>query len=78
MAEARLLYGGQGDSILYGGFSFLYGGFSFLYGGGSCSVWRRLVYCMAVRETRFCMADFRFCMAEAHDGRGFPPSSTLV
>ena len=26
MAEARVLYGGQGGSLLYGGGSFLYGG----------------------------------------------------
>ena len=47
-----------------------------LYGGGSCIVWRRLVFCMAVREARFCMAEVRFCMAEAYVGRGFPPAST--
>ena len=34
MAEARVLYGGQGGSIMHGGGSFLYGGGSFLYGGG--------------------------------------------
>ena len=29
---------------------------------------------MGVREVRFCIAVVRFCMAEAHGGRGFPPS----
>ena len=29
---------------------------------------------MAVREAHFCMAEVRFCMGEAHGGRGFPPS----
>ena len=33
LAEACVLYGGLGGSILYGG------GF-FLYGGGLCTVWR--------------------------------------
>ena len=33
MAEARVLFGGQGGSILYGGGSLLYGGGSLLYGG---------------------------------------------
>ena len=48
-----------------------------LYGRGSCTEWRRLVYCMAVREACICMAEVHFCMAEAQDGRGrgFAPSS---
>ena len=29
---------------------------------------------MAVREACFCMAEVSFCIAEAHDGRGFPSS----
>ena len=33
MAEARVMYGSQGGSLLYGGGSFLNGGGSFLYGG---------------------------------------------
>ena len=33
---------------------------------------------MAVRETRLCMAEVRFCSAEALSGRGFPPSLYLV
>ena len=53
-----------------------------LYGRDLCSVWRRLVYCMAeacvlnaVGEARFCMAEVLFCMAEAHGSQEFSPSS---
>ena len=45
-----------------------------MYGRGWCTVWRRLIYCMAVGETRFCMAEVRFYMAEAsHGGRDSLP-----
>ena len=33
------------------------------------------MYCMVVREARFCMAEVCFCMVEAHGGREFPSSS---
>ena len=49
-----------------------------LYGRGLCTEWRSLVYCMAVREACFCMADVPFCMAEAHGGGGFPPLASWV
>ena len=38
MAEARVLYGGQGGSILYGGSSFLFGGASWQPGIPSLTV----------------------------------------
>ena len=41
-AEARVLNGSQGDSILYGGGSFLYGGGS--WGPGFHSLSKRLHY----------------------------------